>query len=370
MLPRVPSTILLRREDLEGILQNLARAGFTLFGPVERDGVVQVAELDSVADLPAGRTDTRRPGHYRLGQNGAEWFGTSAPADSWKRLLLPPRLPLFSVRRNGDELVVDPEPDPPVRWAFIGIHPCDLKAISLHDRVFLGASEPDPHYAARRGELFLLAAQCAHPSESCFCLSLGSGPKAEAGFDLAVTELPDNLVIEVGSEAGSAMLEGVRWEAATAWDLGRAQRVHDQARASISRSLDTFDLPNMLFSNLDHPHWKELGRRCLACGNCTMVCPTCFCGDVGDEIEPSGQTTRRVRVWDSCYASSFSHVHGGNIRPTVTSRYRQWLTHKFASWKTQFGETGCVGCGRCMTFCPVGIDPTAELRALRGGGVR
>jgi ferredoxin len=131
--------------------------------------------------------------------------------------------------------------------------------------------------------------------------------------------------------------------------------------------MDTGDLPDLLYGNLDSPQWDLIAQRCLSCTNCTMVCPTCFCVDVQDLSDLSGQNTERQRIWDSCFNTDFSHVHGGNTRPNIRSRYRQWLTHKLASWVDQFGELGCVGCGRCITWCPVGIDLTEEITAIREG---
>lgn len=371
MHPRVSATVTVARSEFDRVLETLRAGGFTLFGPVAANGRVEIAEIDESGRFPAGWRDERYPGRYRLeASERGEWFGYASTADSWKRLLVPPRLPLFTTRRaeGGWETEVPPEPNR--RWAFIGIRPCDVAAIGLHDRVFLESAVSDPHYAARRSDLFLLVAQCAFPSGDCFCSSLGTGPVATRGFDLALTELGDTLLLEVGSEAGAAALDAAAWEPATAWEIERAEKIHERAEHAMTRRIDLDGLPETLFENLEHPRWNDVANRCLSCGNCTMICPTCFCSTVEDEIEPAMRCTRRVRVWDSCYASAFSHVHGGNIRPSVRSRYRQWLTHKFASWPTQFGSPGCVGCGRCITFCPVGIDLTEEVRAIRAGGKR
>jgi ferredoxin len=192
-----------------------------------------------------------------------------------------------------------------------------------------------------------------------------TGPKATEGFDLAVTELPDALVMEVGSEMGSEMLRDTPWEPSTAFDLGRAAQTVQNAERGIERELRTDDLPKLLYDNLEHPRWDDVAARCLSCGNCTQVCPTCFCVNVEDTCDLKATIADRTRVWDSCFVREFSHVHGGNIRPTIRSRYRQWLTHKLASWIDQFGTSGCVGCGRCITWCPVGIDLTEEVKAIR-----
>ncbi len=133
----------------------------------------------------------------------------------------------------------------------------------------------------------------------------------------------------------------------------------------MGRALDTRDLPELLFGNLDHPRWEAVAQRCLACGNCTSVCPTCFCTSAHEESDLAGSASPHVRTWDSCFSEEHAAIHGANFRPTIVDRYRQWLTHKVGSWVAQFGTSGCVGCGRCIAWCPVGIDLTEELAAIR-----
>ena len=138
-------------------------------------------------------------------------------------------------------------------------------------------------------------------------------------------------------------------------------------RARSRARLDTSDLPELLYKNLEHPRWDDVAERCLSCTNCTMVCPTCFCHSIEDVPDLDSQRSERVRLWDSCFNFDHAHTAGGNMRPDIRSRYRQWLTHKLASWIDQYGVSGCVGCGRCITWCPVAIDITEEVAAIRGG---
>ena len=133
----------------------------------------------------------------------------------------------------------------------------------------------------------------------------------------------------------------------------------------MGRELDTTDIRELLYRNYEHPRWDEVAERCLACGNCTMVCPTCFCTTVEDVTDLAGEHVERHQRWDSCFTIDYSHIHGGAVRGSTRSRYRQWMTHKLATWIDQFGSSGCVGCGRCITWCPVGIDITEEARAIR-----
>ena len=133
----------------------------------------------------------------------------------------------------------------------------------------------------------------------------------------------------------------------------------------MGRALDTGNIQGLLYENAEHPRWEQVAQRCLTCGNCTMVCPTCFCTTVEDTTNLAGDQAARTRRWDSCFSLDFSYIHGGPVRSSTRARYRHWITHKFAAWIDQFGSSGCVGCGRCITWCPVGIDVTEEIRSLR-----
>jgi sulfhydrogenase subunit beta (sulfur reductase) len=138
-----------------------------------------------------------------------------------------------------------------------------------------------------------------------------------------------------------------------------------KASSAMGRKVDITNIKELLIRNSENHRWQQTAQRCLTCANCTMVCPTCFCTTIEDVTDLTGKEANRTRKWDSCFTMDFSYIHGGSIRPSVYSRYRQWLTHKFAAWHDQFGTSGCVGCGRCITWCPVGIDVTEEITAIR-----
>jgi sulfhydrogenase subunit beta (sulfur reductase) len=365
-LPRISANVVIPKPLLQQVFDNLRASDFSLIGPTVREGAVVLDEISRLEDLPLGWMAEQAPGRYRLKQTGhQEYFFYGVGPDSWKKFLHVPQLKLFSVEKTDGKWVFKPNQDAIPPRAFIGVRACDLSAIGVQDRVFLSGEFQDPHYMRRRERIFILAANCGRAYSTCFCTSMKTGPKVTGGFDLALTELPNAFVIEVGSEMGSEMLRDVSWEPATAFDLGRAAQSVQNAEREIERQLSTDDLPKMLYDNLEHPRWDDVAARCLSCGNCTQVCPTCFCVTVEDTCDLKATVAERTRIWDSCYVQEFSHVHGGNIRPTIRSRYRQWLTHKLASWIDQFGTSGCVGCGRCITWCPVGIDLTEEVKAIR-----
>jgi formate hydrogenlyase subunit 6/NADH:ubiquinone oxidoreductase subunit I len=365
-------TLVVEARDLDALLGALRERGHTLLGPTVRDGAIVIAEIEGAADLPVGWTDEQEGGRYRLRRrDDAAAFGYAVGPHSWKRYLHPPALVRWRARRDDGGFVAEPDTAPPPRYAFVGVRPCELAAILVQDRVFLGRPFVDPAYRSRRESAFILAVSCGSPGGTCFCTSMGTGPKAGPGFDLALTEVVDGgrheFVVEVGTERGAEVAASAPHRPAEATDLYAARAVLAAAEGSMDHAFDTEGLKEILYRHYEDPRWDEVAKRCLACANCTMVCPTCFCATVEDETDLVGAATERRRVWDSCFSQEFSYIHGGSVRTSGGARYRQWITHKLATWHDQFGVSGCVGCGRCITWCPVGIDITAEARAVRQG---
>ena len=366
----------LNRTDLDHLLRLLEQKGYTLLGPTVRDGSLRLDEISSTADLPAGWTDTQGPAHYRLEhRDDPSLFGHSVGAHSWKQFLFPPSVKLFEARRQGKHFefsapsaeAAKTKPKPK-KYAFFGVKPCELEAILIQDKVFLGSPAADPTYKGVREQLFIVAASCTRASGTCFCASMNTGPKARGGFDLALTEVVGKqqhyFVVETGTKRGAEIMKELGHRAADPREVDESAKRVQKARDEMGRQMETAYLRDLLLKNLEHPRWDEVARRCLTCANCTLVCPTCFCSTVEETTDLSGQVAERHRRWDSCFTMDFSYIHGGCIRSSGKSRYRQWITHKLASWNDQFGSSGCVGCGRCITWCPVGIDITEEVRAI------
>jgi len=365
-------SLVVEARELDALLGALRERGHTLLGPTVRDGAIVLDEIAAARDLPVGISDEQDGGRYRLrSREDGAFFGYAVGAHAWKRYLHPPALVRWRARRADGGFVAEPETAPPPRYAFVGVRPCELAAILVQDRVFLGGAFVDPAYRSRRESAFVLAVDCGSPAGTCFCASMGTGPKAGPGFDLALTEVIGDgrhvLVAEVGTERGAEVAGAVPHRPAEPADLEAARAVVAGAKGRMGRELDTEGLKDLLYCRYEDPRWDEVAKRCLACSNCTMVCPTCFCATVEDETDLTGSATERRRIWDSCFSQEFSYVHGGSVRTSGGARYRQWITHKLATWHDQFGVSGCVGCGRCITWCPVGIDITAEARALRQG---
>jgi NAD(P)H-flavin reductase/Fe-S-cluster-containing hydrogenase component 2 len=369
----------LSRQDFELLLTLLRERGHELIGPTIRDGAIVFEAISSARDLPIGWTDEQAPGRYRLRRRDDQaYFGFVVGPEGPRRQLTPPVEPLVRIRkgpRGRAQQVEDAsELGPPL--ALIGVRACEIAAMQIQDRVWTGGPFVDPRYARRRERAFVVAVDCLEPGELCFCTSMDTGPEVRGGFDLRLSELSGELeasfLLEVGSQRGRDVVAALVERRSAA--LPRASREREQARRDglsaaarqMPRRLEPEGVPELLFANLDHPRWDEVARRCLACGNCTQVCPTCFCHRV-EERAPLGSNAgaERVRHWDSCFTDEHSRIHGAHMRPQIRERYRQWATHKLGSWVSQFGSSGCVGCGRCIAWCPVGIDITEEVAAIR-----
>jgi sulfhydrogenase subunit beta (sulfur reductase) len=362
------------RAGLDAMLAALAGHGYRVIGPTIRDRAIVHGQIAETGDLPEGWIDRQDGGIYRLErrEDGA-FFGYAAPSQSWKQFLHVPTTTLWRAERRGDAFEITEPTEATDKLAFIGARSCDLHAIAIQDRVLKGGEYPDPGYAARRENIFVVAVNCGTAGGTCFCASMGTGPRASLGFDLALTELVDGdthrFLVEIGTEAGAALLAEIPTTAARPEDEAAAKATTAGAAAQMGRSMpNASEVPDLLRHHLEHPRWDEVAERCLTCGNCTMVCPTCFCTTVEDATALDGAATERVRHWDSCFTMDFSYLHGGSVRASPRSRYRQWMMHKLSTWWDQFGTSGCVGCGRCITWCPVGIDITEEVAAIRANG--
>ncbi|HEU0240229.1 MAG TPA: 4Fe-4S dicluster domain-containing protein, partial [Micromonosporaceae bacterium] len=354
--------------SLEPLVAALQEAGYTVIGPTVRDGAIVLAEVESAEDLPYGVGVDVAPGSYRLRRRDDRMaFGHSTGPQSAKSFLHPARSLLFSATRDADADVTIGEPSaPPPRYAFLGLRACDLRAVDIQQRV-LGRADTSA-YARARAAAFIVAANCTEPASTCFCVSAGGGPRAESGFDLALTELVDGdrvrFLVESGSPQGEQILAGLPTRPASEDFAAQAYAAVEDAATRMGRALPDVDLHELMAVSREAPRWDDVASRCLACGNCTMVCPTCFCTTVTDTTDVTGDHAQRWQTWDSCFDLDFSYLHGGPVRSSVRGRYRQWLSHKVGTWHDQFGETGCVGCGRCIAWCPVGIDITEETNAL------
>jgi sulfhydrogenase subunit beta (sulfur reductase) len=358
----------LEGSDLERLIAALRDDGYEVMGPTVRDGAILYDAIASAAELPAGWLDLQEPGRCRLvADPDAGPFDYTVGLTSWKRFLFPSDVVLARVRVGEDGLEISGHDAAP-RLAFLGVRACELAAIAVQDRVLAGGPWVDPIFRERRAAAFVVAVECRRIGSLCFCASMGTGPRVTGGYDLRLVSVRGGrepaFAIDAGTERGHALL--ARLPVRTADGRERAAATAPPAGPPDGgRAIDTDGLPALLAANLEHPRWDDVAQRCLSCGNCTQVCPTCFCFSFEEVSDLTGRDTARVRRWDTCFATAHSYIHGGSLRPSTRSRYRQWLTHKLGTWHDQFGMSGCVGCGRCIAWCPAGIDLTEEVRALR-----
>ncbi len=364
----------LNRAMLGELIELLSKEGHQLIGPQREDGTIVLNPITSLEDLPVGLEDEQDSGRYRLKSIAPDdaradsLFQTTVGPQSWRRYLFPPRQTLWKARRNGAGWEIDADAEATPKYAFIGVRSCDLTAIAVQARVYDNGDYTDPGFTARLGAAFIIAVNCTRAADTCFCASMDAGPAAREGYDIALTELaaPGGevwFVAEAGSRRGADLLEAVGAGPAGAELVAAGEAAVAATARAMTRGIPA-DAAALLQRNPEHPHWADIAARCLGCANCTMVCPTCFCSTMEDVTSLDGQEAARLRHWDSCFSLDYSYIHGGPVRRDVKSRCRQWMTHKLSSWHEQFGTSGCTGCGRCITWCPVGIDITEEIAAF------
>ncbi|MGC8635045.1 MAG: 4Fe-4S dicluster domain-containing protein [Candidatus Limnocylindrales bacterium] len=357
----------LPRANFQQLIDLLTEDGRTVIGPTVADGAIVYGEVRTVSDLPVGMGSEQTPGRYRLVEHGDQrYFAYAVGPTAWKRFVFPPTLTVSESHRDEHgHVTFAPVRHEIPKLAFLGVRACELAALGIEDRVFLGGPYTDEDYRRRRANALVIAVQCAEPASTCFCTSMGTGPGVRDGHDVSLVELDDGFVVTSGSPEGAAIVARLDLDEATGEQITAGADQLAAARERIGDPLVAAGLHDRLLAKLDSPHWAEIAERCLACTNCTAACPTCFCTSVSQVSDLDGHNAVTERRWDFCFTEGFSSVAlGGNFRPRIQDRYRQWLTHKFATWIDQFGTSGCVGCGRCITWCPVGIDVREELNVI------
>lgn len=365
-----PKNIILK-DQLDELFKKLQTVGYELIGPTIQDKAIVYSNIKEVADLPIGWTDKQGRGSYKLkARPDKALFGYNVGPTAWKKFLFPPVQSLFIADKSTQDIKVkvtrhDQEP----KLALIGVRACELNAIKIQDKVFSGPDKADAGYSSRRKNTFILAVNCTTAGDSCFCTTMKTGPQVQADFDLALTEVisadKHYFLLETGSDLGAKLIQDLALKEASTEELAAAKATCEQAEKQMKVRFDVTKVKQLLQSNLESPLWDELDKKCLSCANCTLACPTCFCSITEDTTNLGGTESERIRKWDSCFSDNFTYMHGGPIRKSTRAKYRHWITHKLANWYDQFGTSGCVGCGRCISWCPVGIDITEEVIKLQ-----
>ena len=359
-------------QQLQALFECLQNNGYTLIGPRLDQGIIKFHPLNDFNELPRGIHSEQTAGNYRLQTTeDGSFFQWLVGPDSFKRYLHPPRHKLFSVKIEEQNFsVIQEETNPAEKLAFWGVRSCDLASLAILDRVLLDDMASDEYYRSRRANLFIVAASCTTSAASCFCTSMGDGPEPRQSYDVLIQEYlkegKARHIASSGSAAGDRILHNLCDTPADENSVAAYQQQLQHNIEQLNRNrLDTTGLAQTLKQASEHPHWDEIAARCISCANCTMVCPTCFCITTDDRLDLTGEYAERWLTWDSCFNTDFSYIHGGAVRPNTRSQYRHWLTHKISTWHDQFDSSGCVGCGRCITWCPVGIDLRTELKVFQ-----
>ncbi|KAA3616201.1 MAG: sulfite reductase subunit A [Calditrichaeota bacterium] len=363
--------LILPAGEFDVFLQALNKAGYEIIGPTVEDQAIVFDTITSSSELPTGWTDEQNAGSYRLHKTEENlFFDFNVSPHSWKKRLHLANLLLWQAKTNGSGFSIAESNGNIPKQAFLGVRSCDAAAIEKQDKIFLQGDYIDTAYKSRRDQTLIITVNCSKAGGNCFCTSMETGPYAKSGYDLSLTEIKKNgryfFYLEIGSDEGASVLAGMpALEEASVDDDSFVRDKMREVSKMMKKNVDTTDIKSLFYDNYDNSIWTKIAERCMNCANCTMVCPTCFCTNVEDVTDLTGAEAERWRRWDSCFTMDFSYIHGGSVRPSAANRYRHWITHKFAAWHDQFDESGCVGCGRCITWCPVGIDITQEIQNLR-----
>lgn len=349
--------------QLKNIYEKL-KEEYTVVAPELNDGVIKYEESTDFEKIPAGYKQFEFAGSYQIFKSSNRFFSYIRPYNNLKYFLRPPSIKLLTVIEKDGNLEFSYQ-EQRKKIAFFDIRRCDLKALSILDKVYLNENYPDSYYKSLREDIFIVGVDCAEAGDVCFCNSMDIDFDSFYSADMFITEIDDGFLVDTVSKKAEHLVEGLGLSTPTKEDLAKRQEIKRRFKESFKKKLDTANLKEILYQKIEHPYWEEIGKRCLSCANCTQVCPTCFCFDIKEINSLDMKKSERFAVWDSCFNQTFATVHKFNIRDSIASRYRQWLMHKMAYWQDQFGDFGCVGCGRCITWCPAKIDIHIETVKLR-----
>ncbi|MEJ2672947.1 MAG: 4Fe-4S dicluster domain-containing protein [Deltaproteobacteria bacterium] len=342
------ASYILKKSDLAEFVESLAgEFPGGVLGPVLQDGKIVLAAAE--------------PREFRL-----DFQNTHL---SPKDLFFPQSEKMLEFTANpGEEgaFILEEVKNQPQRRLVLGLRPCDAKAFVVLDTIFTNDQYSDPYWAEKREATVIIGLDCNEPCPTCFCTSMGSGPFHEEGQDVQAVDLGDRLLLKPLTSKGEEVLKKAQGlTPAAPADKARAQELKQQAEATITDEVETDNIAARTVMELfEAPHWDEVQERCLNCGVCTYVCPTCHCFDIQDEVHEGKGV--RLRNWDYCMSWLFTqHGSGHNPRPDKKSRVRQRFMHKFKYIPLKReGAIGCVGCGRCITLCPVNIDVRDVVRDM------
>ncbi|XOV78621.1 MAG: 4Fe-4S dicluster domain-containing protein [Aestuariibacter sp.] len=358
--------VFLPRSDLASLYQALTDEGYQVIGPQVKNGAILYEPLDNIEQLPWGQQEEVEAGRYTLvDSEKSRCFSWNTGPQSLKPWLFKPTQMLWTAETSEDGFRFKMQEPEAKHLAFLGVRSCDIAALYLQDKHFMHGSYPDPWYTEQRKKLCLVAVNCSRSASTCFCCSTEDGPEATYGFDILLDELDDGYLILAKSGKGSRVMSNLKVQASTEEQRQQATQ-QIQTAAQQQRKMPDGKSLLKIAEHLNDTQWLQIAERCLACGNCTSVCPTCFCSKQESQTEINTEQHQQVRYWDSCFSEKHSYMGGKHIRGEISQRYRQWLLHKLVTWQEQYQRSGCVGCGRCISWCPAAIDIVEEVNLMLG----
>jgi len=334
---------IISKEELRDLLAKLTKS-YQVFAPVKKGSAFTFEEIHAEDEISFNYSNTEK---------------------SVKELFSPQRERLFAFNLLKEDEIRETSPSDRKRVVF-GVRPCDARSISLLDHVFDDKDYQDPYYLSRRENTIIAAIGCNQPESTCFCISVGGDPFSTDGLDLIFFDIGDSFLVKTVTEKGETFLKQQEavFKKADEEQIKLKEKYIEKARASIKSQVKPEEIKEKLDKNFDDPLWENLHEKCLGCGVCTFLCPTCHCFDILDET--GGSAGERIRIWDSCMFPFFTlHASGANPRPTGKERMRQRVMHKFKYFVDNYGKVACTGCGRCVKYCPVNLDIREVLRQIQ-----
>jgi NAD-dependent dihydropyrimidine dehydrogenase PreA subunit len=332
----------LNKKDFKPFLQSLMDE-YDLFAPVQLEkGVSVYKKIDRPDEVDLSASNPQKPA---------------------KEVFFPQSETMFRYEKAGKQHQVTSTEEVERKRVILGARPCDIQAVLLIDQVFSGKEYTDVYYVNKRKATTIIGMGCDHPLSTCFCSSMKGGPFSREGSDLFLIDLGEAYLVELLTEKGTAFQNNKFLKEANTKEINSAKEIEEKASKKTDDSLSVVGIEKRLDQMLENPFWERVQEKCIGCRVCTYLCPTCHCFDIADEVLTNkGQ---RVRNWDSCLSSLYSQeTSGHNPRPTNRERTQQRIMHKFNYFPKNFDRIACVGCGRCILYCPANFDIRQAIKEI------
>ncbi len=355
----------LSRNNFQSLIDYLVEQDYSVIAPTIKQDAIHYQPIHHIDEMVCSYHEQSSAGSYQLVKDqSGKYFNWSNGVSCLKPWFFKPHETLWQLNLNKTppqyQAIIPKEQ----KKAFIGVRACDLAALQLQDQHFLQDKYLHQQYHANRQQSIFIAVHCAAPSTNCFCTSTEDGPECSQGFDIVMTELESGFILQGENTFSQKLIDHLPVETVSKQSWQEQDDILKRAKQKIQRAFNPEKVAKKLQQRLHDNIWQDIAEKCLACGNCTLVCPSCFCSKQGDEMPLAGNKVEHIQYWDSCFSEQHSYLGGIVIHQNIADRYKQWINHKLNWWFEQYGRSGCVGCGRCISWCPTGIDFFQQARAL------